>query len=177
MNEHEILATVAIDSCVVDVAAQKMLVHLKSGFKKSYVISTAVNGIGNESGSYKTPLGKHQLSEKIGAFAPMFAVFKAGEHNGDICEQMNTPIKEDLLLTRILRLRGLEPGVNSGNSQEGICVDSWQRGIYIHGTNREDLLGTTASHGCIRMANADIVELFMKIQQDQVIEIKPKLGM
>jgi hypothetical protein len=167
-------ATELSNECIIDIETQRMHVHLKNGFKKVYTISTAANGIGNVSGSYKTPIGKHRISEKIGAFAPAFTIFKARENTGEICEQVNAPIKEDLILTRILRLRGMETGVNVG-SENGVCIDSWERRIYIHGTNREDLLGTPASHGCIRMANSDIAELFMKIQQDTIVEIRPRL--
>lgn len=162
----------AVNECIVDIAMQKMVVRLKNGFQKVYNISTAANGMGGESGSYKTPPGKHQIVEKIGEFAPTFSIFKSRQNTGNICNQINAPIDDDLILTRILRLRGLETGVNAGYTQDNTCVDSYDRYIYIHGTNREDLLGTPASHGCIRMANSDIEELFMQVQQDTLVEIK-----
>jgi hypothetical protein len=161
----------AEDKLVIDVKTQTMRVSLKNGFSKTYNVSTAERGIGNASGSYQTPLGRHKVCAKIGAFAPLYTIFKSRENTETICETINAPITDDLILTRILRLSGEEPGVNSGTNEDGTCVDSYERYIYIHGTNREDLLGTPASKGCIRMANADIAELFLMIRQDTAVEI------
>ncbi len=158
--------------CEIDINSQTMKVSAKCGFEKTYSISTAQNGVNAVQGSGGTPLGSHYVSEKIGAFHPLYAVFKAREYQGYEYSPINTPPNEDGILTRILRLRGCEPGINKGVDSSGNVVDSHSRYIYIHGTNREDLLGTPASHGCIRMANEDIAELFLKIQQGSVVKIK-----
>ena len=124
---------------------------------REYPVATAANGPGERSGSYCTPRGRHRIAEKIGAGAPLYAAFKARELTGEIW----TPQRDaedpgrDWILTRILWLEGLEPGRNKGGT-----VDTHARYIYIHGTNEEHRIGTPASHGCIRMRNADIAELF-----------------
>ncbi len=159
------------DLCVVDIDTQTMRVECANGFEKHYKISTSKNGVGNESGSYKTPLGRHTICEKVGEYQPLYAIFKARQHNGMLCTTLNTPIDQDLILTRILRLKGEEPGVNSGYTPDGKCIDSYERYIYIHGTNREDLLSTAASDGCIRMGNADIVELFQQVRMGGLVNI------
>jgi L,D-transpeptidase YbiS len=124
---------------------------------RQYPVSTAANGPGEQSGSYCTPRGRHRIAEKIGAGAPLFLAFKARESTGEIWtpELDAANPGRDWILTRILWLEGLEPGRNQGGT-----VDSHDRYIYIHGTNEEHKLGTPASHGCIRMRNADVAELF-----------------
>lgn len=124
---------------------------------RQYPVSTAANGPGEQSGSYCTPRGRHRIAEKIGAGAPLCAAFKARQLTGEVW----TPALDaaepgrDWILTRILWLEGLEEGKNRGGA-----VDTHARYIYIHGTNEEHKLGTPASHGCIRMRNADVAELF-----------------
>jgi hypothetical protein len=152
-----------------------MLVLCSNGFAKKYSISTAKKGIGNISGSYQTPIGQHSICEKLGDGVPLYTIFKFRENTGTICNQINIESTTDLILTRILRLKGEEPGINAGIATDGTCVDSYQRYIYIHGTNREDLLKNPASYGCIRMANADIAELFTNIQVGAVVDIRPAL--
>ena len=116
-----------------------------------YVVSSAANGIGFEEGSYCTPTGRFEVSEKIGDGEPLGTIFKSRKPMG---VWHGTPSDDDMILSRILRLNGLD--AQNANSME--------RYIYIHGTNHETLLGEPASHGCIRMANADIVELFDRIE-------------
>lgn len=124
---------------------------------RQYPVSTAANGPGEQSGSYCTPRGRHRIAEKIGAGAPLHAAFKARVPTGEIWTpelDAENPGR-DWILTRILWLEGLEEGRNRGGT-----VDSHARYIYIHGTNEEHKIGTPASHGCIRMRNADVAELF-----------------
>ena len=124
---------------------------------RQYAVSTAANGAGEQTGSHCTPRGRHRIAEKIGAGAPMCSAFKSRVPTGEIWTpelDAENPGR-DWILTRILWLEGLEPGKNQGGS-----VDSHDRYIYIHGTNEEHKLGTPASHGCIRMKNADVAELF-----------------
>lgn len=124
---------------------------------REYPISTAKNGLGEQSGSYCTPRGRHRIAVKIGAGQPLYAVFKARVPTGEIWSRELAAEKPgcDWILTRILWLEGLEEGKNKGGT-----VDSHDRYIYIHGTDEEHLIGTPASHGCIRMKNPDVMELF-----------------
>ena len=122
-----------------------------------YPVSTALNGVGCEKNSGCTPLGQHIVRAKIGAGAALNSVFVGRRSTGEICTpelQAEFPHR-DWILTRILWLSGCEPGVNRlGN------VDTMQRYIYIHGTPDSEALGVAGSHGCIRMHNLDIVQLF-----------------
>jgi hypothetical protein len=135
---------------------------------RQYPVSTAANGAGEEDGSYCTPRGRHRIAEKIGAGAPLCAAFKAREWTGEIWTpelDAENPGR-DWILTRILWLAGLEPGRNQGGT-----VDTHARYIYIHGTHEEHKLGTPASHGCIRMKNADVVELFDLVEVGTEVRI------
>jgi lipoprotein-anchoring transpeptidase ErfK/SrfK len=131
----------------VDIAQQ--CVHfLSSGTPvKSWPASTSKYGLGSESGSFKTPTGNFFVVGKIGEGAPLGMEFKSRQPTGRIVEQGG---ENDAVLTRILWLAGVDP--DNANTKD--------RYIYFHGTNREDLIGTPASHGCIRLRNADMVELF-----------------
>lgn len=124
---------------------------------RQYPVSTATNGAGAQNGSYCTPLGRHRIAEKIGAGVPLFSAFKSRQPTGEIWtpELDAANPGRDWILTRILWLEGMESGRNQGGA-----VDSHKRFIYIHGTNEEHRLGTPASHGCIRMRNEDVAELF-----------------
>ncbi len=135
---------------------------------REYPISTAKNGLGEESGSYCTPRGRHRIAEKIGAGQPMYAVFKARVPTGEIWSRELAADKPgcDWILTRILWLEGMEEGKNKGG-----IVDSHARYIYIHGTNEEHLIGTPASHGCIRMKNADVLALFELVEEGAEVRI------
>lgn len=133
-----------------------------------YPVSTARNGAGEAEGSYCTPRGLHRIAQKIGADAPLFSVFKARVPTGEIW----TPELEakapgsDWILSRILWLEGMEPAKNQGGT-----VDSQARYIYIHGTNEESKIGTAVSHGCIRMRNTDVADLFERVPVGTVVEM------
>lgn len=135
---------------------------------KTYSVSTALNGVGSEKNSGKTPLGKHQVRAMIGAGAPINSVFVARRTTGEIYDSelaANNP-NRDWILTRIIWLSGLEKGKNRlGN------VDTMQRYIYIHGTPDTEPMGQALSHGCIRMRNSDIIELFDLISAHTLVEI------
>jgi lipoprotein-anchoring transpeptidase ErfK/SrfK len=158
----------------IDVDLRRQQLYLWEAFPdgdmliRQYPVSTAANGPGEHSGSYCTPRGRHRIAEKIGAGAPLYAAFKSREPTGEIW----TPALDaqhpgrDWILTRILWLEGLEPGRNKGGS-----VDSRARYIYIHGTNEEHKLGKPASHGCIRMRNTDVVELFDRVEVGTEVRI------
>lgn len=142
----------------MDVAAQLMTVLRGDCVVRRYPVSTAANGVGAEAGSGKTPPGRHRVCRMFGHRAEPGQVFVSRRAvSGQILPQSEWRGHggRDYVLTRILWLDGLEPGVNSGPG-----VDSRERYVYVHGTNQEHLLGTPASHGCIRMSNADVVDFF-----------------
>ena len=124
---------------------------------RQYPVSSALKGVGEQKNSYCTPRGRHQIRAKIGAGAPLGTVFKGRRPTGEIwnAELHAAQPGRDWILTRILWLSGCEPGFNRlGN------VDSMQRYIYLHGTPDSEPMGEPHSHGCIRLRNADIAELF-----------------
>ena len=128
----------------------------------TYPVSTARAGVGGETGSSKTPPGWHRVCARYGANAPLGQVFVSRRAvRGSVLPENKWRAGDDadLILSRILLLDGLEYGVNRGGS-----VDSRTRYIYIHGTNQEQLLGTPASHGCVRLANRDVAALFNLIR-------------
>lgn len=131
-------------------------------------ISTASRGTGNQTDSLQTPLGAHRIAEKIGAGSPVNTIFKARQDSGQQAAILDQPCSsgQDLITSRILWLRGIEEGKNL-NGQ----VDTFQRYIYIHGTPEEGLIGQPVSHGCIRMRNDDIIQLFGHIETDTLVYI------
>lgn len=135
---------------------------------KRYSVSTALKGPGNSKNSGQTPIGKHYIRAKIGGGEPENTVFVGRRATGEIYSQALAEQypDRDWILTRILWLCGMQPGINRlGN------VDSMQRYIYIHGTPDSEPMGIPLSHGCIRMRNADIVELFDQIGYGTEVEI------
>lgn len=127
------------------------------GVKAKYLVSTAANGTGCIKNSGCTPLGAHIIRAKIGANAPENAVFVGRRFTGEICtpELMTQFPARDWILTRILWLSGKEPGKNRLGD-----VDTMQRYIYIHGSPDSAEMGKVGSHGCVRMRNKDIVDLY-----------------
>lgn len=121
-----------------------------------YPCSTAAKGVGSRENSYQTPLGWHRVDERFGDGMPIGAVFKGREYQDEIWRP-GDGTDTDLVLTRIMWLRGLERGKNAGPG-----IDSHDRYIYIHGTPAEDKIGAPASHGCVRLKNADVIEVFDK---------------
>lgn len=144
----------------IEISIQKQSLTLFDNFggvKAKYSISTAANGVGNEKNSGCTPLGNHIVRAKIGANAAPNTVFVGRRPTGEICtpKLMAEFPNRDWILTRILWLSGLDIGFNRlGN------VDTMQRYIYIHGSPDSTEMGKIGSHGCVRMRNSDIVELF-----------------
>lgn len=130
---------------------------------REYPVSTSRYGTGSENGSYKTPLGEHSIAQKIGAGCRINEVFIGREPQGELAalRRSGRPLPEDIITTRILWLKGMEPGINQG---EGI--DSYARYIYIHGTSDEENIGTPVSHGCVRMRNQDVMELFDDVDEN-----------
>ena len=144
----------------VSVKTQKMYHIIKNEVVKTYTISTAKKGVGNIKKSEQTPLGLHSVKEKHGDNTPLNGRMIGRIFYGQIATIYNDSSRstKDDVTTRILWLSGEEEGVNKGGN-----VDSYQRYIYIHGTSEEGRLGTPASHGCIRMNNKGVLELYNKI--------------
>ena len=124
---------------------------------RRYLISSALNGAGEHCGSECTPRGEHSVRLKIGAGCPVNSVFAGRRPTGEIYspELAASESDRDWILSRILWLRGQQPGYNRG----GQC-DTLRRYIYIHGTPDSEVMGIPRSHGCIRMKNNELIELF-----------------
>ncbi len=153
---------------VVDVERQ-VATWLEAGEAvASWPVSTARAGIGGEAGSFRTPPGWHLIRERIGQDAVSGTVFVSREPTGETwCGE---PREDDLILTRILTLDGLEDGANRGPG-----CDSLSRYIYLHGTNHEQWLGRPVSHGCVRLSNNDICQLFGYVREgDFVLVASPE---
>ena len=154
---------------VVDVPNQQLYLFESGKLVGHFPVSTAERGTGNREGSLQTPLGLHRVDEKIGADAPRGMIFRGRRPTGELAEILKGPDERaarDDVTTRILWLQGLEPGVNQGGD-----VDSKQRYIYIHGTPEEGRIGRPASHGCVRMTNADVVTLFDRVREGALVDI------
>lgn len=145
---------------IINVTDQVLVLEDASKFLKSWKISTAENGVGQDKGSFQTPLGRHIIRAKIGAGAPLGAVFVGRRFTGEVYTDAlaeDSPDR-DWILTRILWLSGCEPHRN----RLGDC-DTMRRYIYIHGTPDSQPIGVPKSHGCIRMRNEDVIELFDRV--------------
>lgn len=155
---------------VVSIAAQRLYLMQSGRLLKTYPVSTSAFGPGAREGSNQTPPGLHRIKQMIGEGAPSGMVFKARKPTGRIAEIIKDPIDvpEDDVTTRVMWLEGLEPGVNQGGK-----VDSYKRYIYIHGTPEEGLIGRPASHGCVRMLNADVIDLFARLGEGTLVYIAP----
>jgi len=135
---------------------------------RCYPVSTAKNGVGEQPGSFCTPRGKHLIRAKIGAGQPINTVFSGRRPTGEIYtpELAQSFPERDWILSRILWLSGCEPGFNRLGA-----VDTMRRYIYIHGTADESVVGCPVSHGCVRMRNQDIIELFELVTAGTPVEI------
>ncbi|EKU39183.1 cell wall-recycling L,D-carboxypeptidase ElsL [Acinetobacter sp. AYS6] len=133
---------------------------------KFYVISTGKNGIGEQENTGRTPRGWHRVAKKIGADSPQNAVFIARKPTGEVysTELAAQYPERDWILSRILWLDGLEEGFNKGEDH-----DTMQRYIYIHGTPDTQPMGVPMSHGCVRMRNEEIIELFDLVAEDALV--------
>jgi len=141
----------------IDIANQTLEVHAGDKVLFSALVSTALNGAGEQNGSECTPRGKHIVRAKMGNNCELNTVFVARRPSGEIFSKTLSQQypQRDWILTRILWLSGCELGVNRLGS-----VDTMRRYIYIHGCPDDMPMGEPASHGCIRMTNSDVVTLF-----------------
>ena len=154
----------------IDIARQLLSLTGEGKNIRQYSISTAKNGAGEKNGSFCTPRGRHIVRAKIGAGQPLNAVFVRRRPTGELW----TPALHaaypgrDWILTRILWLSGCEPGYNRMGE-----VDTMRRYIYIHGSPEPAEMGKPGSIGCIRMRNADLIELFDLVPAYTPVEIRP----
>ena len=153
----------------IDVPSQTLKVRDDAGtIVRSYPVSTAASGVGEEEGSNCTPRGRHIVRAKIGAGQPMYAVFRGRRPTGETWSpelHAQSPDR-DWMLTRILWLSGCEPGKNRLGH-----VDTMRRYVYIHGTADSEPMGVPRSHGCVRMRNQDVAELFDLVAPYTPVEI------
>ncbi len=143
------------------IGTQTLQVYRNSELARAYPISTSLRPPSNVKDSLGTPRGLHVIEERIGAGQPPGMVFTArrptGRHFSEYGDEANRTT--NFVTTRILWLRGLEPGVNAGGD-----VDSYGRFIYIHGTNHEDRIGEPQSGGCVLLRNLDVIELYDEVR-------------
>jgi hypothetical protein len=150
----------------VGVGDQTFSLFQAGRFVKKFPCSTSRFGIGQAAGSNCTPLGLHRIAEKIGAGESAGTVFKGRKIIGHTSQPELADAK---ITTRILWLEGLEPGLNRGGN-----VDSHARYIYIHGTADQQSIGRPASHGCIHLADADLIPLFDSLPDSTLVWISEK---
>lgn len=150
------------------ISQQQLILVDEQGETSHWPVSTAAKGVGAKQGSGCTPLGRHQIKIKIGESAPENAVFVGRRATGEIYSPALAAAEpqRDWILTRILWLSGLESGINRGGK-----VDTLRRFIYIHGTPNSEPMGIPKSHGCVRMRNADLIELFDKVSAGTQVDI------
>lgn len=146
----------------IGIKRQKLYLFEANIISKIYKVSTSLKGAGNEISSYKTPLGLHFIYEKIGNNAPIGTLFINKKNTNKIVEIDSLTLNQnkDEITTRLMSLMGKELNINKGGR-----VDTFKRGIYIHGTSNEKSIGKPSSHGCIRMKNNDIIELFNSVDK------------
>ena len=156
-------------SIEIDISLQRLYLVDNSTIISSYPISSSKYGEGSKQNSFKTPLGSHMIKEMIGDQVPKNTIFisriNTQREAKIIHDQENSD--NDYVTTRIMWLDGLEDGKNKGKG-----VDSYSRYIYIHGTHEEGLIGQKASHGCIRMFNSDVIELFNVVKKGTKVYIR-----
>jgi hypothetical protein len=147
-------------TATVSVPEQKMEIT-KDGVRIGvYPVSTSKFGLGSQRNSYRTPLGSFIVCDKIGSGVPIGGKFHSRRFTGQVVD-LSRDQARDSILTRILRLNGLDP--NNRNAAD--------RGIYIHGTNQEKLVGQPASYGCVRMRNRDVIEVFNELPVGTLVVI------
>ena len=142
----------------VSIERQQLLLYKAGVLLTKYAVSTSRYGIGNQQGSFKTPLGRHQIISKVGEHAPAYTHFSARVPTQMQWSSATDSHQKDWILARVLCLSGMEPGINYGGQ-----VDSKRRYIYIHGTPDNVVLGQPSSIGCIRMRVSDVIDLFGRV--------------
>ena len=160
--------TVIKEIVFVSIEKQK-LYHIKNNkIISEFIISSSAYGTGNKAGSNKTPLGLHKVKQKYGEKTPINGRMVGRVFYGKIATiySDDSKSKTDDITSRIFWLEGLEKGKNKGKG-----IDSYKRYIYIHGTSEEGRLGNPASHGCIRMKNKEVIDLYNLIEVGTLVLI------
>ncbi|PTX94257.1 L,D-transpeptidase [Opitutus sp. ER46] len=153
---------------IVRISTATLQFFRKGALVKSYVVSTSLKPPSNIKGSMGTPRGLHEIAERIGGGQPAGMVFKSRLPTGrHFSEFPDSEAARQLITSRILWLRGLEPGVNRGGE-----VDTYDRYVYIHGTNHEERLGEPMSAGCVEMRNHDVIELYDEVRVGDLVWIE-----
>ncbi len=153
----------------IDIARQQLWLVADGRVQRRYGISSAAKGVGEAMGSGCTPRGLHRIRIKVGAGCAPGSVFVGRRLTGEIyCAALaeQNPGR-DWILTRILWLTGIEPGRNRGGQ-----VDTLRRHIYIHGCPDTQPMGVPRSHGCIRMADTDLLDLFERVRNGTLVDIR-----
>lgn len=147
---------------LVRISTQTLQFYRSGTLVRALPVSTSLKPPSNVKDSLGTPRGLHVIAERIGGEQPIGMVFKGrrptGRHFSEHADDGN------LITSRILWLRGLEPGVNSGKNPGGESVDTYERYIYIHGTNREDRIGRPHSAGCVLLTNSAMIALYDEVR-------------
>lgn len=156
------------DLIYIGALRQKLYLIRNHRVEKVYDISTSRKGCGMENKSEKTPLGLHRIHNRIGDKTPLGGILSGMRFTGKIAEIEHRPVNtgKDDVTTRAMRLDGAETGYNKGGDK-----DSFLREIYIHGTPEEGLIGQPVSHGCIRMRNHEVIELFEQVKEGMYVLI------
>ena len=144
----------------ISLGEQKLYLRCDDRIVAEYPVSTARNGAGERLNSECTPRGRHRVTDKIGDGCAVDTVFIGRQPTGETYHhdlRAQHP-ERDWILTRILRLEGIEEGLNKGGE-----VDTFSRYIYIHGAPDDVQMGVPGSHGCVRMRNQDILSLFDRV--------------
>lgn len=153
---------------IVSIVSQQMALLENGKIVQVFDVSTSKNPPSCEADSYGTPTGLHVLADRIGADAPVGMVFKGRVPTGQLYGEVEAEeAARNLITSRILRLCGLEPGKNCG---EG--YDSYERYIYIHGSNHEDRIGQPFSGGCVEMRNREVIALFDEVAEGDLVWIR-----
>ncbi len=153
---------------IVSIARQELFLFADDKLARRFTISTSSKPPSCLENSFGTPTGLHRIAEKLGDGEPLGTVFKGRKSVGQAYRQLSPDEQQpNLVTTRILWLTGLEPGRNQGPGH-----DSYQRYIYIHGTNHEDKLGKPASGGCIQLANREMIELYDQTAPGDLVYIE-----
>lgn len=158
---------------LIGIASQTLkLLDERGEAVKEYAISSSKNGVGEQAGSFRTPRGRHVIRAKIGGGMPVDTVFVKRRPTGEtFSKELSAQFPDrDWILTRILWLSGTEPGFNRLGE-----VDTMRRYIYIHGTPDGTEMGKPDSHGCIRMRNDDLLDLFDRVEAGTEVEILENL--
>lgn len=153
---------------LVRISTQTLQLYRRGELVRAFAISTSARPPSNVRDSLGTPRGLHEIAERIGGEQPLGMVFKGRRPTGR--HYLEHEDDGNLITSRILWLRGLEPGVNAGNDAAGRVVDTYARYVYIHGTNREERIGEPQSAGCVLLTNRDMVALHEEVRAgDQVL--------